>query len=220
MSIIHDIYYWIYRATSRPDERGERFGGRWQGAVRQCALELCKGVRGKVLEIGCGSGLFVFKLAAQEPDIEVWGVDNNRELVADLERKAADKVAGNLHIAFQDGKSLSFADGSFDRVVGINLFLNLDIDAVKALLKEMKRVCKRSGRIIFDFRSSRNPFFVLKYRLVRHYDATAPYPLYTHSPERIKKMLREAGLGLVNKKSIGFPLERFAPIIIVEAQAV
>lgn len=219
MSVIHDIYYWLYRVTSRPDERGERFGGRLQGAVRQCALDLCKGLRGKALEVGCGSGLFVMKLAAQEPALEVWGVDHDKNLVAELERKASERKLGNLRIALQDGKKLSFADGTFDKVIGINLFLNLNTDIMNALLKEMRRVCKVSGRIVFDFRSSRNPVFVLKYKLARFYDATAPYPLYTHSPERIERLLEEAGLKTVNKVTLGFPVKWFAPIIVIEATA-
>lgn len=218
--MLKKIYSWLYRVTSKPDEKGERFGGRWQGEVRTGALGSCKGLRGKALEIGCGSGLFALKLAAQEPGLEVWGIDNNEALVRDVEKKAAEKKLGNLRLAFQDGKHLSFGDDTFDAVIGINLFLNLDTSAIKALLLEMKRVCKSSGKIIFDYRSSRNLLFVIKYKFVRFYDDTAPYPLYTHSPEQVEVLLKEAGLRILKSVHLGFPVKWFAPIVLVEAQKI
>jgi ubiquinone/menaquinone biosynthesis C-methylase UbiE len=218
--MIKKFYSWLYRVTSRPDEKGERFGGRLQGAVRMGALELCRGVRGKALEIGFGSGLFVLKLAAQESGLEVWGVDNNGTLLDQVLRKAADKELSNLRLAVEDAKHLSFGDGTFDAVLGINLFLNLDATATKALLLEMKRVCKSSGKIIFDYRSSRNLLFVLKYKLVRFYDPTAPYPLYTQSPEQIEKLLKEVGLSISRSVFLGFPIKYCAPIVLVEAKKI
>ena len=218
MNMIKKLYRWLYRVTSRPDERGEYSGGRWEGAVRERALELCKGIQGKALEIGCGVGLFTLKLAAQEPALEVWAVDNNEAMVREVEARAAGKRLKNTHLAVQDAAMLSFDEGFFDTVICINLFLHMNIDLAAALLKEMKRVCRKSGRLIFEFRNSRDIFFVLKYKLVRYYDNTAPYPLYTYDPVLVESILKDLGLSVVDKKFIGFPFKRFAPIIIIETQ--
>jgi len=212
------LYHWLYRVTSRPDERGEYSGGRVEGLARSQALELCKGSIGKALEIGFGSGLFVIKLAAQGPGLEVWGIDNNGLLVDHVLRKAADKELTNLRLAVEDAKHLSFTDETFDKVVCINLFLNIGFEAMTAVLKEMKRVCKREGRLIFEFRNSRNIFFVLKYKLAKYYDTTAPYPIYTFDPDRVDALLGELGLKAVRKRSLGFPVKWFAPIIFIEAE--
>lgn len=216
MNIIRSLYKWFYRVTSRPDDRGEAFGGRWQGLVRSQALELCRGVTGKVLEIGFGSGLFVTRLASQAPSAEIWGIDSNGLLLEQVSRKARDKGIGNVRLATGDARRLAFTDGGFDAVVCINLFLCIDFDSVITVLKEMKRVCKPSGRLIFEFRSSRNWLFVLKYKLARFYDETAPYPLYTYEPKQIETLIKELGLKIVSKKGLGFP-KWCAPIILIEA---
>ncbi len=216
--MIKKLYRWLYRVTSKPDERGEYSGGRWEGAVRKNTLELCKGIKGKALEIGCGAGLFALKLAAQEPALEVWAVDNNEARVLEAKAKAAEKGLKNIHLTVQDAAMLSFDEGFFDAVICINLFLNVNIDSAAALLKNMKRVCRPSGRLIFEFRNSRDIFFVLKYKLARYYDDTAPYPLYTYDPALIERILKDLGLSVIEKKFVGSPFKRFAPIIIIEVR--
>lgn len=218
--MLKKFYSWLYRVTAMPDERGEYSGGRWEGLARSQALELCKGATGKALEIGFGSGLFVLKLATQEPNLEVWGIDNNGLLLDKVLRKAADKELSNLRLAVEDAKHLSFADGTFDRVVCVNLFLNIGFEGMATVLKEMKRVCATQGRIIFEFRNSRNLFFVLKYKLAKYYDTTAPYPLYTFDPVRVEKLLRELGLNVMGRSSIGFPFKWLAPIMFIEAEKI
>ncbi len=216
--MLKEFYSWLYRITALSDERGEYSGGRWEGLARGRALELCKGATGKALEIGFGSGLFALKLASQEPDLEVWGVDNNGMLLDKVSKKAADRELVNLRLLVEDAKHLSFPDETFDNVVCVNLFLNIGFEAMEAVLKEMKRVCKPRGRLIFEFRNSRNLFFVLKYKLAKYYDPTAPYPLYTFDPGRVKSLLGELGLKISGESFIGFPVKRFAPIIFIEAQ--
>lgn len=215
--MIEGLYRWLYRATARSDERGEYSGGRWEGLVRQHALALCKGARGKLLEIGSGAGLFVLKLAAQEPGLEVWGVDTNEAMLDEVDVKARALDLKNVRLEMQDARTLLVSDETFDTVVCINLFLNIDLGSVRAVLQEMKRVCKTGGRLIFEFRNSRNLFFVLKYKFARYYDTTAPYPLYTYSPGAIEALLKELGLTVKTRVSLGFPVKGLAPIILIEA---
>lgn len=218
--MLKKLYQWLYKATSRPDERGEYFGGCLEGFIRSRALELCRGATGKALEIGFGSGLFMLKLASQEPGLEVWGVDSSESYRRDVEKKAAERKLSNVRLAVGDARRLSFPDGTFDRVVCINLFIDLGYDAMGEVLAEMKRVCKEDGRVIFEFRSSRNALFVLKYKLARYYDDTAPYPLHTFDPDKVDALLGQVGLKAVRKSFLGFPVKRFAPIIMIEAEKI
>lgn len=215
--MIKKIYYWLYRATSRPDERGEYSGGWIQGAIRRRALDICAGIRGKALEIGFGAGLFVLKLAEGNPGLEVWGMDSNAALLGMVRQKAAELRLSNLHLITDDARKLPFPDGTFDAVICVNFFVNMDLEAMGGILKEMRRVCADTGRVIFEFRSSRNILFALKYRLARLYDATAPHPLYTFDPDDVEEMLVRTGLRALRKSFIGFPLKRYAPIILIEA---
>lgn len=216
--MIKKVYSWLYKATSRKDERGESFGGMIQGAVREEVLGLCRGSSGKALDIGTGSGLFVMKLAVQNPELKIWSVDTNDEYLDAVAGKMEEKAIGNVHLLHQDAQEMTLDDNNFDLVVCINLFLDMNMEAVIRVLKEMKRVCKESGRIVFEFRNSRNGLFRLKYKLAKYYDPSAPYPLYTYSPEQIDEILRNLGLEVTDKKYIGFSVKSLAPVIIVEAR--
>ncbi len=216
--MIKKVYSWLYKATSKKDERGESFGGLIQGAVRKEVLGLCSGSSGKALDIGTGSGLFVIKLASQNPALKIWSIDTNDEYMDLTAKKIAERSLENIHLLQQNAQEMSFDDDSFDLVICINLFLDMNMETVIRVLKEMKRVCKESGRIIFEFRNSRNSLFRLKYKLAKYYDPSAPYPLYTYDPEKIDEILRNLEMRVTDKRYIGFSVKRFAPVIIVEAR--
>ena len=216
--MLKKIYAWLYKATARADEKGEYSGGRIQGAIRESTLGLCAGLTGKALEIGTGAALFLTKLASQNPRLEIWSVDTKQEFLDEAAKKIEHKGLGNIHLLRQNAQNLSLDADTFDAVICINFFLDVDMDFIIGILKEMKRVLKSSGRIIFEFRNSRNLFFRLKYKFAKYYDASAPCPLYTYYPEQIDTILKDLDLEVVNRRYIGFPIDRYAPIIIVEAR--
>ena len=216
--MLKKLYAWLYKATARADEKGEYSGGRIQGAIRESVLDLCRGSAGKTLEIGTGSGLFLVKLASQNPNLKIWSIDTDEELLDEVANKIKDKELGNIHLLRQNAQELTFDRDTFDSVICINFFIDVDMDFIVKILKESKRVLKPSGRIIFEYRNSRNLLFRLKYKLAKYYDDSAPYPLYTYHPEQIDAILKELDLEVVNKKYIGFPIDKYAPIIIIEAR--
>lgn len=216
--MIKKLYSWLYKMTAREDEKGEYSGGLIQGAIREAVLELCGGFTGKTLEIGTGAGLFLIKLASQNPGLKIWSVDTSDEFLDRVAKKIDEKGLGNIHLLHQNAQDMSFDDDYFDVVICINFFVDMDMGSAIRVLKEIKRVSRATGRIIFEFRNSRNAFFRLKYKLAKYYDLSAPYPLYTYHPDQIDKVLEGLGLEIIDKKYIGFPIKRFAPIIIVEAR--
>lgn len=216
--MIQKIYKWLYRITSRRDARGEVFGGCIQSAVRDSALEACKGLEGRILEIGSGSGLFLMKLALQNPGCEIVGVDLNEALLETTRKKIESKEISNITLFPYDATSLAFPDNSFDAVVCINFFLDMNIDSMIKVLNQMKRIVKTGGRIIFEFRNSRNLLFRLKYKLAKYYDPSAPYPLYTYDPKRIEEIIADLNLTVIRRMYIGFPVKKIAPIILIEAR--
>lgn len=217
-TILSRWYTWLYKATAREDEKGEYSGGRIQGAIRQMVLGLCDGITGQALEIGTGTGLFLLKLALRNPDLKIWSVDSKDEFLVRSAKKMEDKNLHNVYLLHEDARKLSFDDDTFDLVICINFFIDSDIDLVIGTLKEMKRVSKTSGRIIFEFRNSRNLLFRLKYALAGYYDPTAPTTLYTYNPDKFDGILKDLNLEVLSKKYMGFPIKYFAPIIIVEAR--
>lgn len=95
----------------------------------------------RVLDIGCGNGAFLAKLA---PGIkEAVGVDISAKMLD----QARERNAKNTHLSFQQihGPQLPFPDNSFDRVVSVLAFRYLDWDPI---VKEILRVLKPGGEFL------------------------------------------------------------------------
>lgn len=213
--MLKKIYPWFLKLTSRPGEKGEYSGGYLQDRIRKEALALCYNAKGRLLEIGCGEGLFLAQIAEQNRKLQMWGIDNN-----DLILKAAALRLRNVNLSHQDVVKLSFEDEYFDTVVCINVLLTMRcIEEVKQVLDKMKRVCKKDGSVIFDFRNSLNPLMPIKYRLARYYDDTlGGLLLKTYSQREIDSVLKELGMAVVRKRFVGFNSGFLAAAFVVEAK--
>jgi SAM-dependent methyltransferase len=95
----------------------------------------------RVLEIGCGSGVFL-QLAAERGAIAT-GIDASEELVQLARRK---EPRADVRVA--DMESLPFENESFDAVFGFNVFF-FAVDMVAAL-REAKRVAKPGASMVIQ----------------------------------------------------------------------
>jgi len=192
--MLKKIYSWLHAKISVPQERGEYSSGLWQDVIRREVLSKCSDMgKARVVEIGCGEGLFLTKLAASNRGAQLWGVDNDGDRLKAAEAKTNQLGFGNVKFLLEDATKLSLKDGYFDKVVCINVLFNLpSVDHVIKALGEMNRICKTSGRIIFDFRNGSNPLLWLKYSLARFYDETVRFlPLKTYTLRQIESILSE-----------------------------
>jgi SAM-dependent methyltransferase len=105
---------------------------------------VCAGLRGRVLEIGFGSGLntdhypaAVSSVAAVEPSDVGWSLSSERRAAADVEI-----VRSGL-----DGQELDEADETFDSVLSTLTLCSIP-DAGRALA-EVRRVLRPGGRLHF-----------------------------------------------------------------------
>lgn len=220
--MIEKFYYWMRNKMLKPEHRNRPSTGIWHDQLRQNALAACRPYSGKFLEVGCGEGLFLVPLAGLKAGQEVAGVDHDREKLSYLNNECMSRGLDNLKTFYADGRRLPFSDAYFDVAVCINVFFNLgSIEEVKEMLAEIKRVCKKGGIIIFDFRNSLNPFLRLKYKLAPRYDFTLKeqkLPLTTYHPKQIKEILSNLNFAVIHKKYIGFPGNALSPIIMIEAE--
>jgi ubiquinone/menaquinone biosynthesis C-methylase UbiE len=200
--------------VSRPEERGEYSAGYWQGRVRREALALCRDAKGRLLEVGCGEGLFLAQVSEGNRGIEIFGIDNDEARLM-----AAANRLRNANLSVQDAGNLSFEDDYFDTVVCINVLFNMgSMEEVRRTLGEMRRVCKKDGSIIFDFRNSENPLSSVKYRLAKYYDDTIRnLPLRTYSTRDIEGILRDLGMAIADRKNISSIFPFPAAVIVVKA---
>ncbi len=109
-----------------------------------------------ILEIGCGNGHItnVFHLRGYKAT----GIDINPDRIMEAKRKypCVDFIKGSAEY-------LPFGDESFDVVFSFSVLQYVDQSLV---LKEVHRVLKKNGKIIFNENLKHNPF-VIAYRTIR-----------------------------------------------------
>lgn len=94
-------------------------------------------------DIGAGSGIFSLAAASLSSG-DIWAVDTDGEILAELEQRA--KIAGmdNIHAISADGCDYNVRTGSADVVLLVTVLH--EVDDKKALLREMRRIMKNEGR--------------------------------------------------------------------------
>jgi ubiquinone/menaquinone biosynthesis C-methylase UbiE len=104
-------------------------------------------LRSTVLDVGCGGGRTINKLAAIAAEGKVHGIDYSEESVATSRRYNAQAIrAGRVEIHLADVGKLPFPDNTYDLVTGVEThFWWPDIAAD---LREIRRVLKPGGALI------------------------------------------------------------------------
>jgi ubiquinone/menaquinone biosynthesis C-methylase UbiE len=103
---------------------------------------LLKNARGKVLELGSGTGInFPFYEDAEN----VFAIEPNQHMIVRSEDKRKMAVVP-IEIVKSCAEELPFDDNTFDSVVATLVFCT--IPNVEKAINEMKRVCKPDGKIL------------------------------------------------------------------------
>lgn len=115
----------------------------------------------RVLDIGCGTGMFAVLLKKRFPKVEVIGLDPDQKALARASGKA--EKAG-VSIRFDQGfaDELQYESGSFGVVFSSFMFHHLESKDREKTLREVRRVLKPSGTFyLLDFEVSQasSPLF-------------------------------------------------------------
>lgn len=107
----------------------------------------------RVLEVGVGTGI---NAGLYPRDCIVTGIDLSSSMLEKARERVARKDISNVRLLEMDAADLRFADGAFD-IVYAPYLISVVPDPI-TVAREMGRVCRPGGRIIFlnHFRS-RNP---------------------------------------------------------------
>jgi phosphatidylethanolamine/phosphatidyl-N-methylethanolamine N-methyltransferase len=105
----------------------------------------------RVLEVGVGTAI---NAALYPCGCAVTGIDLSESMLEKARDRIARKGISHVRLIQMDAADLRFADGTFDIVYASHL-INCVSDPI-AVAREMSRVCRRGGRVIFlnHFRSS------------------------------------------------------------------
>lgn len=125
-------------------EAYERFMGRWSRLVAPLLVDLA-GVpdKGRVLDIGSGTGVLALEIAKRRTGLRVTGIDPSKEYVAYALSK--NPFPERIHFQVGDAQDMRFEDGTFAGVLSLLVF-NFIPDPGKAL-REVRRVSAAHGQI-------------------------------------------------------------------------
>lgn len=102
--------------------------------------------RGRILEIGCGHGLFSAYAAAEQSGRTVVGVDIDGDKIAHAQ--AAARVAGTDRLRFAHAPSGAVPEGPWDAVVFVDVLYLLPADAQLRLLREAAAALAPGGTLV------------------------------------------------------------------------
>src|SRR6516225_9605960 len=104
----------------------------------------------RVLEVGCGPGVVLQRLAQLAAAGHVAGIDQSREMVEQARARNATAVqSGLVELRLGSVESLPFDDDTFDKALAINSMQVWPDPA--AGLREIRRVTRSGGRIGLGF---------------------------------------------------------------------
>ncbi len=163
----------------------------------------------RILDVGCGTGVFAARIREALPESQVWGVDLVRGMLAggtERWRRHSERVTPIQG----DSERLPFGTGSFDIVTCANSFHHYPHQ--HEAVSEMFRVLKPSGRLMMidGFRDRPWGWFI--------YDvcvATVEGAVHHASAKRFRELFKAAGFGQVSQKNHW----GFAPFLFTEAVA-
>lgn len=167
--------------VARTYER-QRFAGASGQWVNRRELKLVAGLlppKGRVLDLGCGTGRLTKHLAAA--GYGVVGVDTSREMLA-VARESAGRP-----LVQGDAFRTPFQDGSFDAVVALRLAFHYP--DLRGLLQEMGRVVAHPGGVmVFD------TFNWTARRIAPLLPHQWGGRVFTHRPRQVSDTVRSLGL--------------------------
>lgn len=111
---------------------------------RRQAVEHINNRRGRVLEVGVGTGI---SLPHYRRDLRVVGIDLSAEMLARARRRVARHGLAHVEAVHEmDAGALDFAEGTFDIVVAMYVLTTVPDPA--RVMAELERVCAPGGEVI------------------------------------------------------------------------
>jgi phosphatidylethanolamine/phosphatidyl-N-methylethanolamine N-methyltransferase len=111
---------------------------------RKHVVEVINQRRGRVLEVGVGTGL---SLADYKSDLEIVGIDLSPDMLEKArERVANDRLTHVTGLHEMDASALNFPDASFDTVVA--MYVMTVVPDPEKVMRELARVTKPGGEVI------------------------------------------------------------------------
>lgn len=107
----------------------------------------------KIIDLGCGTGYYLFLLSNLYTNLDLYGFDNDQKAMQEAEEILSSKnikfVTGDLH-------KMPFEENSFNKVVMSEVLEHVEND--QQVLKETFRILKPGGLLVVSIPSKNFPF--------------------------------------------------------------
>jgi len=147
---------------------------------------------GRVLDIGCGFGLFSLYYASVAPGLALRGLDRNPQRIAMAERAAARLGLGNVSYEVADARDWR-ADQDYDAVYMLDIVHHVGEEDVRPLLEQLLKAVRPGGRLLIkdvDARPAWKRWFT--HALDRLMDPRTPVRYW--GAEELQALLGELGV--------------------------
>jgi ubiquinone/menaquinone biosynthesis C-methylase UbiE len=127
------------------------FGGAAAAMRRQALVPLKAAIAGRpaarLLDVGCGTGSFLREVKANYPRLDVTGLDLSEPYLAVARRELQSWSRARTIVGAAE--AMPFADGQFDAITCIYLFHELPPSVRRAAVREIRRVLRAGGMLVF-----------------------------------------------------------------------
>jgi 2-polyprenyl-3-methyl-5-hydroxy-6-metoxy-1,4-benzoquinol methylase len=103
--------------------------------------------KGRILDLGCGFGLFSLYFGSLEPERELVGLDLNPRRVARATRSAQKLGLDNVEYRVQNAVEVSRRE-RFDAIYALDLMHHLPVTRVSEVLAELRRMVEDDGLLL------------------------------------------------------------------------
>ena len=111
---------------------------------RKNAVKIINRRRGRVLEVGVGTGL---SLPCYDKHLSITGIDLSPEMLGKARARVRRQDLGNIDGLYEmDAGALAFPDESFDTVVA--MYVMTVVPDAEKVMRELERVCATGGEVI------------------------------------------------------------------------
>lgn len=137
----------------------------------------------RILDVACGTGFALARLAEMPFGLDLAGVDINLHMLS------RSRLPSTVDLVHADARHLPFADGRFDAVITLNALHYLDDPAIA--IEEMARLLRPGGRLVVT--DWCRDFFVMF--LCEHWLRIRRRPLgYVLRTDELATLAEDAGL--------------------------